>query len=60
MILKRGKEFVFECDACGDNLETDEDEFHDALNFFKDADWRAEKFDDVWVHHCFGCAESVQ
>jgi hypothetical protein len=48
---QRGK-IVFECDACGDVLETEESEFDEANAVRRDACWIARKIDDEWVHFC--------
>lgn len=46
---------VFECDACGDVLETEQADWGSAWNKAKHEGWRSRKIDDVWVHHCDNC-----
>jgi hypothetical protein len=48
---QRGK-IVFECDSCGDVLETEEREFDEANTVRRDAGWTAEKFASEWAHRC--------
>jgi hypothetical protein len=42
----------FECDNCGDSIETHTDDFTDALNFAKGEGWSARPVDGVWKHFC--------
>jgi len=51
----RNREAVFECNGCGDKLETGEYEFADALDVLRAEEWRAIKEDDVWEHRCPSC-----
>jgi hypothetical protein len=60
MRIKIGTEIVFECDECGDNLETGTNDWDEALDYMRDNDWTAQKIDDVWCHFCFGCDQSVR
>jgi len=48
---------IFECDACGEVLETDERGFPDAKAALDRADWRARKLGVDWIHHCPDCGE---
>lgn len=49
---QRGK-IIFECDACGDTLETDESDFADANRARRDAGWAAVHVKgDEWAHYC--------
>jgi hypothetical protein len=48
---------VFECDACGETLETETKDFSEALRIMRSAEWRARQVGSDWVHTCFGCAE---
>jgi len=47
--------FVFECDPCGETLETNTANFNAALNMLKREGWKARKIDDVWTHKCEKC-----
>ena len=49
---QRGK-IVFSCDACGEALETDTDDFTEANVQRRDAGWQAWKeVEGEWVHFC--------
>jgi hypothetical protein len=53
MIHKAGGTFVVNCDECTEYLETDTDDFHDAIAYMKSEQWRvAKNADDEWVHFC--------
>lgn len=43
---------VFECDTCGEIIETHTDDFMDALSFAKGEGWIVSKDGDDWVHFC--------
>ena len=54
---------VFECDACGETLETDTEDFAGALQIMRSAKWQSQQIGSDWVHTCFGCrgkSEHVQ
>lgn len=53
-------QIAFECDACGEALETGEKEFAEAKAFFDAEDWRALKVGSDWVHTCPGCKDKGQ
>ena len=46
---------IFECDNCGEELDTDETEFVDALDVLREEGWKAFKVSGDWVHHCGDC-----
>jgi hypothetical protein len=50
----RGK-IVFECDACDEILDTDTDDFPEALRTLRGDDWKSEKVGDDWTHLCPRC-----
>jgi predicted RNA-binding Zn-ribbon protein involved in translation (DUF1610 family) len=52
--LQKGN-IVFECDTCGETLETEQADFHSALNMAKRQGWRTRKFEEVWAHACPNC-----
>lgn len=60
MLLRIGGDIEFECDDCGEALETETDLFQEAVDCLKDNEWRFEKFDDVWCHYCPACAEALR
>lgn len=45
----------FECDGCGEVLDTDARDFDEARSVLSGNDWRAQKVGDVWLHHCPPC-----
>lgn len=49
---------VFECDACGEELDTETPDFASALVMMRAEDWRARKFGQDWVHSCPDCQNS--
>lgn len=49
----------FECDACGEVLETDTKDWTEALRIMRSSDWRANQIGKDWVHTCFGCTEEA-
>lgn len=57
MIQRHEGQVVFECDACPEELETECDDFQEALAVFKRDGWRVEKVGDEWVHTCPSCAD---
>lgn len=62
MITRIHGKVVFECDRCGNSLETGEHAFQDALQAMRDAGWKAEKITAgapiqvaEWTHNCEEC-----
>lgn len=52
--------YIYECDGCGEELDTDETEFDDAHRRREAADWQAKKDDSgEWVHYCPACKGDV-
>lgn len=55
-------QLVFRCDGrrCSEFIETDTNDFHDALNFAKSNGWKPIKDEasGEWEHECPECAES--
>jgi len=57
MDRQKGK-LVFECDACGEVLETGESDFEEARAVFKAAEWKAvmgQGRKPEWEHYCAEC-----
>jgi hypothetical protein len=47
---------LFICDNCGEDFDSDTDEFMEAVTALKDEGWKiAKNEDDDWVHFCPGC-----
>lgn len=57
MLDRQHGRLVFECDACGQTLDTETREFNEALRMMRDASWRAQQVGGDWVHTCAGCAD---
>lgn len=57
MIHRTKGEISFECDSCGDLLETYEDSWNVAWNMAKRDDWKSRKIFDEWKHFCPKCEE---
>lgn len=53
-------DIVFECDGCGETLETAQADFGAAFNFVKREGWRAKKIGNVWSHYCDACNEEIK
>lgn len=60
MIDRQHGKIIFECDACGEVLETDTSDFTAALTAMRAAQWRAAPFGKDWVHTCNGCADTAE
>lgn len=57
MLARQHGKIVFECDVCGETLETDEREFAEAKAVLDDEGWRARKLGADWMHYCPECGE---
>lgn len=61
MTLERIKgEIVFECDGkkCHEFLETNTDDFGEALGELETAGWLTRRYANAWVHVCPDCQEA--
>ncbi len=54
-IYRDHNDIIFECDACGDTLETHDDDWNFAWRIAKDAGWRSRKIGNEWAHSCPTC-----
>ena len=52
MIDHQYGDIVFECDACGETLETDSSDFDEANILRRRAGWSAQKLQNEWLHFC--------
>jgi len=50
----------FECDDCGDVLETSLEDFYTALAFAKRNGWEAIRVENEWKHRCPNCTEEEE
>lgn len=54
IIRKRGH-IVFECDECGEQYDSQTDDFHDALADAKSDGFEARQVRGEWQHVCGDC-----
>jgi hypothetical protein len=59
VIDRQGGNIVFECDECGNALETEQADFSSAWNLAKRERWRTRKIGNDWVHKCPGCSKET-
>lgn len=52
--------FIFICDDCGDDHNTNESEFFEALNRIKEEGWLVtrDNADEMWIHICKECTDT--
>jgi len=51
---------TFECDSCGGSIDTECEEFSDAMSMMKEEGWSVRKVGGDWVHLCsFDCQKKV-
>lgn len=55
MISRDHGDLIFECDTCGETLETHDDEWSIAWNMAKCDGWTSRKQGTGWQHHCGTC-----
>ena len=59
MLDRQYGKLVVECDACGDMLETDTKDFHEARDIMQREGWKIRKEGEgpsgVWLHGCTKC-----
>ena len=59
MLDRQYGKLVVECDACGDTLETDTKDFHEARDIMQREGWKIRKEGEgpsgVWLHGCTKC-----
>lgn len=60
MIHRSHSMIEFECDDCGEIIETQEAEWQAALKVFKNEGWRSTKNGSQWEHYCDKCEGKVQ
>jgi len=59
MLDRQRGDLIFECDACGDVLETETSNFDSAMNAMRREGWKSMKIKDVWVHNCSSCGRKT-
>jgi hypothetical protein len=56
MIDRQHGAIIFECDGCGESLNTECHDFNEALYSLRTHDWKAKKeAGAIWCHYCPGC-----
>lgn len=51
---------TFECDVCNNDLDTECDDFQDAINLLKEEGWVTRKINNEWFHLCsFDCQKQA-
>lgn len=59
MMTRIHEKLAFECDFCGDPLETGKREFEDAIKALRKAGWTSSKIEGAWHHYCDECTKSM-
>lgn len=57
MLSKNKNGISFSCDSCPDGIETDTDEFDEAMDFLREQGWVARKSGNTWQHLCPACKD---
>jgi len=47
----------FECDGCGEFIDTETKDFEEARHVIQAEMWETTKVKDVWCHYCSRCAD---
>lgn len=55
-IERFGDMYEVHCDDCSETLDTEEDDFQDAIRELKRAGWKITKKRNEWHHQCPSCA----
>ena len=55
MLDRQHGNIVFECDVCGETLDSDTRDFNEALRILKNESWSARKIGVDWCHSCSDC-----
>lgn len=55
MLDRYDNNIIFECDRCHETLETQRQDFFEALDVLKSEGWEARNIGGVWRHYCTGC-----
>ena len=55
MLDRQLGEYIFECDVCGDVLNTDDRDFNAARDALTNSGWKARKIGSDWCHSCPAC-----
>lgn len=57
MIHRNHGDITFECDSCGETLDTNDDDWNVAWNMAKRDGWTSRKIAGEWEHSCLTCNE---
>ena len=55
MLDRQHGKICFECDVCGDTLDSYTRDFNEALRTLNNESWKARKIGVDWVHSCPEC-----
>ncbi len=55
-LVRKSRQIVFECDECGAQHPSFTDDFHDALDDFKEDGGTARLVQGDWQHFCKDCS----
>lgn len=55
MMDRQNGDIIFECDHCGDTLDTETGDFSEAWAQAKSDGWNTRKVGSDWFHSCPGC-----
>jgi len=55
MLDRQHGQITFECDVCGDTLDTDTSDFSEAIRTLKNEGWTARRIGADWIHSCAEC-----
>lgn len=55
MIERQSGELIVECDSCSEVLETETDDFSEALADMRAQSWTSKKIGGEWLHLCPAC-----
>lgn len=57
MMDRQRGHILWECDVCGEVLETDTADFNEARRVLANESWKARKIGSDWHHACADCGE---
>lgn len=55
MMDRQRGDVIFECDGCGEVLDSETGNFEAAVNLLRRSGWKFFKEGDVWIHRCPDC-----
>lgn len=58
MIERSDGQYILYCDICGEEADEDFFDFHDAVDYKKDNNWKSQKHKGEWEDVCPECQEA--